>query len=224
MENTVTSNNQALNGLPRFSLKQLTTGSFVVGILLFLLPFAELRCNDTVIASNTGIGMATGQAWKAHGLLKKDLNNSGENGERDKKLSGGMRDWPNILALIALLSAIGGLIYNIRNGVLRAVVSLSSGLLSAILLVAMMIRLNADTRSSNQPSTDSERLTGLDNIQVTVHYTPWLYLAIFLFLLAAYTGYKQHKQEENEAVGKSVDFEFQQKPGGADIPLEGNES
>ncbi len=38
--------------------------AFLLAILLFLLPFAEIRCNGTAVANNTGLGIATGQEWK----------------------------------------------------------------------------------------------------------------------------------------------------------------
>ena len=38
----------------------LTSISFLVGILLFLLPFVEIKCNDQTLATNTGIGLAVG--------------------------------------------------------------------------------------------------------------------------------------------------------------------
>ena len=34
--------------------------AFPLAILLFLLPFAEIRCNGTGVASNTGLGIVNG--------------------------------------------------------------------------------------------------------------------------------------------------------------------
>ena len=47
-----------------FGTKIPASAAFLVGILLFLLPFAEVKCNGETVASNTGIGIAMGKDWK----------------------------------------------------------------------------------------------------------------------------------------------------------------
>src|SRR3954471_14062422 len=47
-----------------FGTKIPSSIAFLLAILLFLLPFAEIRCNGAAVANNTGLGIATGTEWK----------------------------------------------------------------------------------------------------------------------------------------------------------------
>ena len=48
----------------------LTSASFLVGVLLFLLPFVEIKCNGQTFATNTGIGLAFGIDYKTTAQTK----------------------------------------------------------------------------------------------------------------------------------------------------------
>lgn len=195
-------------------MRYTTTIAFTVGILLFFLPFAEIRCNDTVIASNSGIGMATGREWRMHGFPQyRDLNkNADQEKQKDRRLSGGLKDWPNILTLVALLAAAAGLVFSVSASHLRPVITMSAGLLAAVMLIAMMIQLNMDLKSPGKTADDTAGFAQLGSMMIKVSYTIWCYLAVAVFGLAALFGYKQHKQEEKEAIENVVDFEFQRPP------------
>src|SRR5688572_11970591 len=50
--------------------------AFAIGILLFLLPFAEIKCSGSSLANKSGLDIAMGNEWKpAPGSLldQKDL-------------------------------------------------------------------------------------------------------------------------------------------------------
>lgn len=207
-----------------FKMRYTSTAAFAVGILLFFLPFAEIRCNDTVIASNSGIGMATGQEWKMHGFPQYGelTKTTGKEKQKDDRLSGGLRDWPNILTLVALLAGVAGLVISVSASRLRSVITMSAGILAAVMLIAMMIQLNMEIKSPGKTSSDTEGFAQLGSMLVKVSYTPWCYLAIAVFGLAALFGYKHHKQEEQDAIEKVVDFEFQRPPETQDPPEPGN--
>src|SRR5690349_21385866 len=47
-----------------FGTKIPASAAFIIAILLFLLPFAEIKCNGSAVANNTGLGIAMGSDWK----------------------------------------------------------------------------------------------------------------------------------------------------------------
>lgn len=194
-----------------FRRRYTSTAAFAVGILLFFLPFAELRCNDSVLASNTGIGLATGKEWKTYGLPGYgDVLKGQENPAKDKTFTS-LKDWPNILTLISLLAAVAGLIFSATNSKLRAVVSMSAGILAAVLLIGMMIQMNHELKDSMAGKKGEPDYGGAISMFVKMNYTIWYYMAVVTFVIAAFFGFKHHKIEEKDAMDRVIDFEFQQR-------------
>src|SRR5689334_14114317 len=75
--------------------------SFAVVILLFILPFSELRCGSTALASKSGIGFAIGSDWKPAGGLGKDSM-----GEMTTKTTGKKEGHAQYFAIGALALAL----------------------------------------------------------------------------------------------------------------------
>lgn len=79
------------------------SAAFLVAILLFLLPFAELRCNGAAVAYNTGLRIAIGNDWKE--AVTKNLfgnsfdNNLGNTSSNDDQMH---KQDPNKFAIAAL--------------------------------------------------------------------------------------------------------------------------
>ena len=66
----------------------ISSAGFLAGVLLFLLPFVEIKCNDQPFASNTGIGLAFGTDYKTTGQMKSLENPFGLNAnEKDKAVT-----------------------------------------------------------------------------------------------------------------------------------------
>ena len=59
-----------------FGTKIPSSSAFLLAIVLFLLPFAEIRCNGAAVANNTGLGIATGAEWKE--VVTKNIFGSSE--------------------------------------------------------------------------------------------------------------------------------------------------
>src|SRR6185295_13611677 len=92
-----------------FGTKIPSSIAFLLAILLFLLPFAEIRCNGTAVAGNTGLGIATGQEWKE--VVSKSIFGNGFQNNPSTNESKVQKQNPNIFAIAALaLGVIGVLI------------------------------------------------------------------------------------------------------------------
>jgi cation transport ATPase len=169
-----------------------TTISFAVAILLFLLPFAEVKCNGSTLMSNTGI--ATGGKWRTvadagKGLFGGDTNKSSSSVSRDEKQP------PDKYAIAALVLGIVGLIVTFLKFKPKNSVVIVIGIIAAVALIALMIQLKSDVGAK----------TGKDNelnmdVKIKVAFTVWYFLSVISFLAAAFFGYKHHKLEEEQAV------------------------
>lgn len=197
-----------------FRRRHTVTISFIAGILLFLLPFAELRCVEYKLAKNSGWGLATGAQWTSGTL--NDLQNmmqsiSGKE-EREKQFQQEMKDGPNIFAIAALAAGVVGLAVALLPGRKRSLITLSAGILGVLMLVALFFQLKWQLRSQLSSGKDSDG-TGMSTYSklISIRFTVWYYLALASFAVAAFFGYKHHRIELDDAIRASHDFEFQQE-------------
>jgi ABC-type branched-subunit amino acid transport system permease subunit len=193
-----------------FRKKHTSTVSFGIGFLLFLLPFAEIRCNNMPLANNTGIGIAFGKQWKTSmypGLeegVKKITHNPGS--VMDKQPSMG----PNILTIAALVAGLAGLIFALLNFRLRAMLCMSAGILAALMLLGVMIQLKLAIKS--QMPTRGIGDTDFDmSMILKLHFTIWYYTSLVAFMAAAFFSYKHHRIEMDDALKAVHQFEFQKE-------------
>src|SRR6476646_7398421 len=80
-----------------FGTKVPSSVAFLAGILLFLLPFAEIKCGGTVIVKNIGMGIAIGKEWQSVASKNMFGGNDNENkptGDTTKK-----KQDPNMYAI-----------------------------------------------------------------------------------------------------------------------------
>ena len=178
------------SSLGLFGTKIPATAAFLLGILLFLLPFAEVKCNDTALANNTGLGIAMGTQWKE--VVSKNIFGESVNTSNDKKEFNQQQD-PNLFAISALAFGVLGLIIAFLNFKGGEKINLFMGLLAAILLIAMLIDLKSKAKSDTSvKSTDLNFNMGM---KVTVDGTPWFYLTLILFLAAAFFSWQRSKMK-----------------------------
>lgn len=155
--------------------------AFLVALLLFLLPFVNIRCNGRDFASNTGLGLALGANYKT----VSQLNAGDKNVDREitvtEKQSGKMY----ISCLIALLLGVAGLVLSLSRRE-QARLTAMIGLLAALALIVLMIQIRYDIGDrSHRPVT-----TGLDtSLKVTAEFTAWYYLSVLSFIVAAFLSY-----------------------------------
>ncbi len=166
-----------------------TTISFGVVLLLFFLPFLEIKCNNMTLQKVSGVQLATGFKVKGPGSnnsLVGDLESLSNNKNTTVKSE---RRSPNLPALVALGLGIAGLVLALRESRKGSFIV---AILGGVALVATMIdvksKLNSELRGSNSPISGSRDFG--EDLLVSIDFAPGLYLAILGFAAAAFFSYK----------------------------------
>jgi hypothetical protein len=183
-----------------FGTKIPSAVSFAAGILLFLLPFAEIKCGETRIANKSGLDFALDNEWKsvAGGMF-------GKNDMQDKSLSAGKEQKGNTQYFIIGALALGVLGFGLSfaNGKTGGGVGLTTGVISAGALIGFMLDLkkNVDSSMREQAIDKAQEGAGnlgfdkigesMNNIKPELAFTPWFYIAVIAFLAAAFFSYKR---------------------------------
>ncbi|MES1223434.1 MAG: hypothetical protein ABUT20_48510 [Bacteroidota bacterium] len=154
---------------------------FVIGVLLFLAPFIDIRCNNVSLQDVNGISMATGFEIKTNNNSLLD-----HLGSDDSKISinkSGKRDG-NMYALIALIAGIAGLVISLLKFKEKNLLGIISGIAAGGALIGLMIDIRSQLKLDLSARSDSL------NISFGVEFTPWFYLAVIAFLIGAFLSYK----------------------------------
>lgn len=167
--------------------------SFLAGVLLFLLPFVDIKCGNTTIKQVKGFELAIGFDVEDKSLNQSVFGNT-ETNQTTKTTKSEKRD-PDLFALAALsLGILGFIISLLAKG--RSVLAAFVGVLASVALIVLMInikgdsKLNTASKSTNNPDGFN---MNLGNDIIRVEFTPWFYLAIILFLAAAFFSWRKKK-------------------------------
>lgn len=179
METTTTASSTSVK---KFSLSSV---SFLVAILLFLLPFVEIKCNDRTLASNTGIGLAFGTNYKTTQVKSLENPFDTDSSEKNKLITEKQKGDMYVAALIALILGLIGLILSITSPQTKAGVFIAG--LAAICLIILMIQIQMDIKDTPKNRDDSFS----SNIKVTAQFTAWYYLSLISFIAAAFFSYRK---------------------------------
>lgn len=176
-----------------FATRGPSTIAFIVAILVFLLPFTEIRCGGTKIMSKSGIDYALDKEWKTvtGGLPQTDAADKSMNVGKEQK--GNTRYY--ILAALGL--GILGLVLGLATSKGSAAGGILAGLLAAGALIAFMLELKNNFENSLREQAIDKATEGADeagmegisrtmgDMKPTLAFTPWFYIAIIAFIAAA---------------------------------------
>jgi hypothetical protein len=172
METTTTTSS------PKF---RLNSAMFLIGTLLFLLPFVNIKCKGETLISNNGIGLAFGVNYKTSKQIESNDDSFSKKISVTEKDSGKLY----VSALLALLLGVAGFVLSVINpgpNKLNALI----GVLAAIALVGLMIQI----RSEISDKSDHDILDSLSrNTRLTVEFTVWYYLSLISFIAAAFFSF-----------------------------------
>ena len=168
-----------------------TPAAYLVAVLLFFLPFAEIRCNDVVVAQNSGFGLAVGNDFRANSQIEaagRSLNERlGGSNESSATNHGTTRGKMYVLALAALLLGVAGLLISYLNPALSRV-TMIIGILAALSLLITMFQVKSDIEGYIDKNNGREELS---QDLARVSFTIWYYLSLVSFIAAAFFAYKR---------------------------------
>jgi hypothetical protein len=188
-ESTVTPAPSATSPTGIFGTKIPSTAAFLLAIILFLLPFAEVRCNGSAVANNTGLGIAIGSEWKE--LVTKNLFGAPLDNNTDDKKEYNQKHDPNIFAIAALTFGIIGFLIAVLNFKGGSKINLFVGILGVVSLIAMLIDLKSKVKSDT--SAKSSDFGFNMSMNVTIDGTGWCYLTMILFIIGAIFSWQRSK-------------------------------
>jgi len=175
-----------------FGTKIPSSIAFLLALLLFLLPFAEIRCNGAAVANNTGLGIATGAEWKE--VVTKNIFGNGFQNNPSTNESKVQKQDANVFAIAALALGVIGVLIAFLTPKGGGRFNLFVGALAAVSLIAMLIDLRSKLKSEN--SVKSSELDLNAGVIVTVDGTGWFYFTIILFILGGVFSYLQGKSKQ----------------------------
>jgi hypothetical protein len=167
-----------------FGTKIPSSVTFAVGIILFFMPFIEIKCSSMTIQSVSGIQLATG--FK----VKSNADNSflsGIESKNDFKMENAdKKEGSNIYAALALFFGVLGFILSMMNLKAGGIGGLFMGILSSVALIGLMIDVGNRIKLKI-PKGDEEAMN------ISIGLTSWFYITIIVFLGAAFFSYRRMK-------------------------------
>ena len=181
--------------------------TFAVAVLLFFMPFADIKCNNMSLQQVSGIQLATGFKMKNNSSGNSFLNDL-KPGKADETITKATtktdKKDPNLYALVALGLGVLGLLLSFTNAKPALGVAMVAGIASAGALIGLMLDIKKKAKLDMPDTgggTDTNNMLGLDKvtdkISITIDFTPWFYIAVIAFLAAAFFCYKRMQTAKN---------------------------
>lgn len=172
--------------------KMPSTVAFAVGILLFFMPFSEIKCSGSTIMSKSGVSYALGSDWKSTGAL----GNKGM-GELTSKTKNEKEGMAQPLAIAALALGILGLGLCFSNSKSAFSGGAVAGALAAGSLIGLMFEVkkwfnNGLAKDAlDKVSEGGSGFGSMSDVKPALAFSSWFYIAIIAFLAAAFFCYKR---------------------------------
>lgn len=186
-----------------FGTKIPSTVAFAIAVLLFFLPFIDIKCNTISLQTVSGVQLATGFKMKNNSSDNSFLNDV-KTDSVDKTITKATTSTddkdPNLYAMIALGLGILGLVLSFTKAKAAIGVAMVTGVASAAAMVGLLLDIKKkvkmdmpDTGSGNDISDGIDKIgkTVSDKMNISVDFTPWFYIALIAFLAAAFFCYKR---------------------------------
>ena len=181
-----------------FGTKIPSAVAFAIAILVFLLPFSEIRCGGQALFEKQGLAFATNndisKGWKVKGggmgqdMMKEMDTKKGEN----EPIAQYLIIAALALGVIGLILVLGDKKPGYQMGTVFG--ALGAGVLIGFLFVAKKWFNNGMAKQAldkTSDGTDSLGLGKLGDNSFSLGFTPWFYVAVVGFLAAAFFCYKR---------------------------------
>jgi hypothetical protein len=165
-----------------FGTKIPSSVTLAIGVLLFFMPFVEIKCNNMSLQKISGMELATGfRVRTSDNSLFGNLDNMDSNTSSAKKPE---RKDPNIYALAALILGALGFVLAMFSAKAGGIGGLLTGILGAVCLVLLWIDVKKDIKTEMAD-------VSMKDIQVSVDFTPIFYITVLVYIAAAVMSYKR---------------------------------
>jgi hypothetical protein len=186
-----------------FGTKIPATVAFAIAVLLFFMPFIDIKCNSMSLQTVSGFQLATGFKMKNSGSDNSFLNDKKTDETNSKSRTDSEKKDPNFYALLALALGVLGLGLSFTTSKPALGSALVAGIASAGALIGLMIdikkKIKLDIPGMGGKSGNNDIGDGIDKIgqtmndklNISVDFTSWFYIAIVALLVAAFFCYKR---------------------------------
>ena len=170
---------------------------FIIAVLLFLMPFVDIKCGGMKLQDVKGFELATGFNLKSGGSdmpLFDEANTPGVDRTITKTATKTDRQQPNMFALVALILAVAGAGLCFVNNKMAITGAMAAGVLSVASLVGLYFDIKKEVKSdlAGKPDEIGGKISeGLRDLNITVNFTPWYYITIVALLVGAFLCYKR---------------------------------
>ena len=187
-----------------FGTKVPASVAFVAGVLLFFMPFIDIKCNNMSLQQVTGFQLATGFQMKNNSSGNSYLNDL-KSPLADQEITKGTtktdKKDPNLFAMVALGLGVLGLLLSFTNAKAGIGLAMVTGVLATASLIGLMIDIKKKAKidtpdlggSSGNDSFGLDKIGKQvnDTVNISIDFTPWFYVAVIAFLAAAFFCYKR---------------------------------
>lgn len=160
--------------------------AFALVIIFFFFSFCDFKCNSMKVASLTGINLVTGTSIQAGpgGMLGNNPFGSMNGGRKNQARDNGQKVEPNIWAILALLSAMGGLIAFYKKIPKESLAGTAAGAVGFIALLILQSVIKSEVEKQ-----------GGGMVQVEIEFLFGYWAALLAFLIAGGISYLRLKRE-----------------------------
>ena len=173
--------------------------AFGIAVLLFFMPFIDIKCNSLTLQKVSGAQLATGFKIKSPGSDNTLVGSfeKMDKGDSQVRRSGEEND-PNIFALAALGLGIFAFVLSLVDKKGAVTGAGITGILAAVSLMATLIDIKRKVKmdlpemgnkAKDSGATDFEKLG--NSMSIAVDFTAWFYIAVIAFAAGAWFCYKR---------------------------------
>jgi len=195
-----------------FGTKIPSSVAFVVAILLFFMPFIDIKCNNMSLQTVSGIQLATGFKMKnssSDNSFLDDIKTDKVDETITKTTTKTDKKDPNLYAMVALGLGVLGLLLSFTSSKAAIGGAMVTGIGAAGGLIGLMLDIKKKVKL-DMPSTGGDKSDGgitkgiedfgkdlTEKMNISVDFTPWFYVAVVAFLAAAFFCYKRMSSVKN---------------------------
>jgi hypothetical protein len=181
-----------------FSTKIPASVAFGIGVLLFFMPFVDIKCNSMTLQKVTGVQLATGFEVKGPGSDNSLVGDFDKMDDDKMEVNTGVeKNDPNTFALVALGLGVMAFVLTLvdsKGSISGAVIT---GALASAALIGAMIDIKRKVRLDIPEITNKARDSGGlgrfsdKDVFISIDFTAWFYIAILAFIAATWLCYRR---------------------------------